>query len=583
MNRNFEVVRDKEFDVVVIGAGIDGAGVAWDAALRGLRVLLIDKGDFGHGASAGCFRIVHGGLRYLQHLDIARLRDSVNEQRILRIIAPHLVRPLPFIVPCYGYAMRGKEVLDFALYAYELLALDRNKGVGVDERLPAHKVISRAALLNLAPGLSADGLRGGLAYYDCQMTNCERLTLAVAQGAERAGARLLNYAKVVGFEIESNDQRGIVNQVKIRDEISGSLAEVSAKCVVLSVGPWRRELDALISQACERSGLHENSDSANSRSPQALSKGVQLVLSSQVSSSALAIESKYHDRGALVGRGGRSYFLVPWQGKTLVGTSDELYIGDPDDFVISKQESQAFLAEVASLYKSPALNPEHLTHAFGGLRPVDPDICSSAKECSPGDALVSREDKVVAYSNRKNGSPLDNVFSVEGVKYTTFRSLAKRAVDQVEKTIFQRQTPCKTDSTLLPGADIGDMAQYLASARKEWGQLFSKTSMERLVSNYGSLTQDLANMIAQDLNLGEPIAPGSLVLKAEIVRACRKEMVCGLSDLVFRRTDLGTSGFPSNAAFESAAQIASQELGWLDENLTRQKEIVIKQFPLLAQ
>ena len=191
-----EQLKNEQFDVLIIGSGINGAAAAWDASLRGLKVALIDKGDFGAATSAGCFKIIHGGLRYLQHLDFKRLQESVEEQRLLRIIAPHLLSPLAFLIPCYKPLMKRRFLIRLALGVYEFLARNRNKDVQAGLELFDHQVLSTEECLELAPGLETKGLEGGVLYYDVQMNNCERLTFEVAAAAAKASAVVANYLEV---------------------------------------------------------------------------------------------------------------------------------------------------------------------------------------------------------------------------------------------------------------------------------------------------------------------------------------------------------------------------------------------------
>ncbi|HQH27716.1 MAG TPA: FAD-dependent oxidoreductase, partial [Oligoflexia bacterium] len=224
---------DELFDVIVIGGGINGAAVAWDLSLRGYRTLLVEKADFGSAASAGCFKIAHGGLRYLQHLDLPRLWESANEQRILRQIAPHFIHPLPFLIPCYGRGMKSRAVLDFALSLYELLACKRNKSVDRYHMLASHAVISSEHCLRIAPGITPYKLRAGVVYYDCQISNCERLTYSVIRSAADAGACMLNYVEATGFETrQAGGAAKAIDAVRLRDLLSGREFRVRAKIVV---------------------------------------------------------------------------------------------------------------------------------------------------------------------------------------------------------------------------------------------------------------------------------------------------------------------------------------------------------------
>ena len=239
MRRNLSALMDKEYDLIVIGGGAFGACTAWDAALRGLSVALVERGDFCHATSANCFKIVHGGIRYLQHGDLVRLRQSSRERNILLRIAPHLVEPLPIVLPTYGHGMQGKELLNIALKGYDFLTFDRNRGIGdPDRRIPNGRVLTRDETLQLFPDLDRNGLTGAGIIYDGHMYSPPRLTLGVLKSAEEAGAVLVNYVEATEF---IQTEKGICG-IKARDMLSQQMFEARAKMVVNAAGPWAEEL-----------------------------------------------------------------------------------------------------------------------------------------------------------------------------------------------------------------------------------------------------------------------------------------------------------------------------------------------------
>lgn len=408
----------------MIGGGINGAGIAWEAALRGYSVALIEKADFGAATSAGCFKIIHGGLRYLQHFDLPRLYESVREQQILRKISPHLIKPFPFLVPCYGYGMKGKEAMRLGLMLYEVLTCTKNQGVSSEQKLPSHKVLSKKETLDIAPHLDSSGLRGGIVYYDCQMTNVERYTFSVVASASSAGATVCNYLEARSCEVDSQKR---IKSVNVVDSISGEEFSIAAKYVISASGPWTKHV------------ISELTKTPTSEK-KFFSKGIQLVLPQIIDKYAVAVESRFKDGAALVSRGGRSYFLQPWRGSTLVGTSDEIVETRPDDFLISKKEIASFLDEVKSAYPDDRLSVENVKYAFGGLREVDEAMLSSSKG---GDATVAREASV------DDVRGISNLTSVVGVKYTTFRALSEKVVNHFEKREGFKKTESKSAETVL--------------------------------------------------------------------------------------------------------------------------------------
>jgi len=234
MQRDLTELARKEFDLLVIGGGIYGAFVAWDAALRGLSVAMIEKGDFGHATSSNTLRVIHGGLRYLQYGNIRRMRRSIAERTAFMRIAPHLVHPLPFLIPTYGHWQEGKALLSLALSLNELIGFDRNGLADSQKHLPRGRVISREECRRLVPGVRDRGLSGGLIYYDCQMYDSERFILAVARSAAQAGASLANYVEATKFLKNGSRVRGIA----AKDGLSGNIFEIRARSVVNTSGPW---------------------------------------------------------------------------------------------------------------------------------------------------------------------------------------------------------------------------------------------------------------------------------------------------------------------------------------------------------
>lgn len=398
------------YDLLVIGGGIHGAAIAWEATLRGLNVALVEKGDFSSGASAGNYRIIHGGLRYLQHFDLVRLFESVREQQIFRTIAPQALKPLPFIIPCYGFGMRGKELLRLGLTFYDVITAFRNQGVSPELHLPAHQVLNKQELLDIAPHLDSSGLRGGIVYYDVQMEDPDRLGLAFILSAKERGATVSNYttadkAKLSGERIES---------VECVDSLTGERCDVAARCVINATGPWRSSVAAKLL--------------GRTTAPMIFSKGLQVTLPQLTGRYALALESKYRDKNAFVSKGNRSYFLQPWRGRTIAGTADILHLEDPDKYVLTNSEVDTFLEELFKLYPDPKISRENVTASFGGLRPVSSKVRKlfEARRLSPyGSIEVAHRDTVVS-----EGAA--NMISVEGIKYTTTRKLAERVVSQAQ-------------------------------------------------------------------------------------------------------------------------------------------------------
>jgi glycerol-3-phosphate dehydrogenase len=413
----------EDYELIVIGGGIIGAACAYEASSRGIKVLLVEKSDFGSETSQGSFKIVHGGLRYLQHLDLPRLRESVRSQNYVRRFAPNLVKPLPFIVPCYGYGMKGREVLSLACEIYSILSCDRNRGVAKDQILPKYKVLSTDQLLEIAPYLEKDKLRGGVVFYDSQMLDPDRLILQVLLSAERQGAYLKNYTRVESIVPANN-----IYEVNLINEITKEHKKVFSKYVINAMGPWAYSLKDLL--PCK--GKYSQSET------EYYSKGIQLAVKNYPLTQAISIQTKGLDTAATISRGGRAIFLQPWRNLTLIGTTDSIYKGKPDGFRIGEEEIIQFFKEVCDAYPDPKLKKAEVAFAFGGLRPIDPVLLDRIRGGEARDGLVntSRDEEFIDHKSacvQWNMPAFSNIVSIVGIKYTTYRSVAVRVLDCLAK------------------------------------------------------------------------------------------------------------------------------------------------------
>jgi len=563
-NRDFAAFSKRDFDLVVIGGGINGLAIAWDATLRGHSVLLLEKSDFGGATSSACFKVIHGGLRYLQRLDLKHLRESVNEQRILRTIAPHLVHPLPFLVPCYGYGKRGRVVLKIAFTLYDILAADRNRGVAASHRLPPHRYLSKEEVLQFAPHLSQRGLKGGFLYYDCQLSNCERLTLSVARAAHAAGATLVNYAEVTAFNLSSSESAEKINNVRVKDSITGAEFNVTGKLVVNAAGPWVRRVLGLVEK------------SKQPVSGEKFSKGIQLLLPPINQKAAIAIESSFVDKANVLSRGGRSYFIVPWRNHTLVGTTDEIVSGSPDNYRISFAETEKFLDELFALYPDSVFKDKKSLYAFGGLREVRE---KKVEVPSSGNTVVDHQDYIFEHNQT---TPLlerrvQNLVSAIGVKYTTFRGFAERVVDVCEKYIGKRKQ-CLTATALLPGTPTGDYQRFRRSIIDTDLSSLTTSDANSFVDSYGEDVKVLTALINNDPQLHAIEGEAEKIAVAEVLNAVRNEFAVRLSDVVFRRTTMAAFGFPGIANLEKAANLMAKECGWNEARKTEELNLTLAEF-----
>lgn len=462
MRRDLSALADDEMDLVVVGGGIYGVAAAWDATQRGLSVGLVEREDFGAGASWNSLKTIHGGMRYLQKADVGRLRESARERRAFLRIAPDVVKPLRFVVPTYGHGLTGREALTVALKLNDWLTADRNADLPEAARIPPGRVVSALEAKELVPGLDPRGLTGAAVWSDAQATSTERLTVGFVLAAAELGARVANHAEAV----ELLRAGGRVTGVAVRDRLDDRTVEVKARMVLNAAGPWA-------DQFLER---------AEVRRPSApLLRARNLVLGGQ--------RRLPHAVGAR--SEGRYLFLVPWAEHTLVGTDYQPAEAEPCD-------PRDFLAEASRAFPWAGLDEADVTLVHEGLVPG-----------SGGPSGLGTRPRL---HDHEAEDDLPGLISVQGVKYTTARSVAERAVDLVAGRLGRRVHLCRTAIARLAGA------------RPLEGDLAARTR-----------------------------------------EAVRQEMALTLSDAVLRRLDLGTAGAPSEADLSGVRAVMAAELGWSAE------------------
>ena len=397
---------------------------------------IVDKADFGSGTSFNNLKTVHGGIRYLQHADFKRMRESIRERRNLMRIAPHLVHPLPFLVPTYrGSVVKSRTAMRAAMLVNDVVSWDRNLGGDRQKRLPAGRALSPGECLALAPGLEPKDLTGGVVWHDAQMYNPDRLTLSFVLSAAEEGAVAANYVEATGL-IERD---GAVKGIRAKDTLTGDEGlEVRARAVVNASGPW---IDALTGGRTRRL-FH-------------LSKAMNLITRPIVQDLALCVSSRreHHDGDRVVSTGGRFLCLIPWRHVTLVGTSHGYYDGEVDSFEATEDDVQELLDDVNDAYPDARLKRHDVRLVHRGLLPRAPE--------SNGDG-VTLEKNYRLQDHAEDG--LDGLVSIVGVKYTTARDVAEKAIDLVLEKLQRVPERSRSQEIPLVGGDIEDFAGFLGDA-----------------------------------------------------------------------------------------------------------------------
>lgn len=554
MERQPSQLADTEYDVLVIGGGIFGLCAAYDAAQRGLSVALIEKGDFAHATSANSFKMVHGGIRYLQHADIWRLRESSAERRAFLRIAPHLVEPLPILIPTYGHAAKGKAALAAGFALYDLLTFDRNQGISDRyRRIPRGRLLSTADVLQLFPDLPVGGLTGGGVFHDGQMYNPTRLALAFLLGAVRHGARAANYVEATGFLTRGDRVLG----VRAIDRATGDPLEVRAKVTVNATGSWAERLNSTL-------GARQRADRPT------FSRDACFVVGRRLFEHrfALAIPARTRDPDAIVSRSARHLFVVPWREYTLVGVWHKVHRGSPDHVSLTVAEVESFIDEINWAYPALELSLNDVSMVNFGL------VLFGENDPHAVDLRYGKRSELVdhAYQDRVEG-----LISLVGIRYTTARALAEKAVELVFRKLGWEAPRCRTGISALPGGKIENVSSFPETVRS--GAMgFSEALAQRIARNYGSEYRQLVDDGGDDPWWLKTL-PGSQVMRAEVRHAVRREMAIRLSDIVFRRTDLGTAGHPGPEGLRSCAELAGRLLGWSHETTEREIADIEGYFP----
>jgi glycerol-3-phosphate dehydrogenase len=529
MTRDLARLTASRFDVLVIGGGIHGLFAAYDAATRGFSVALIDRGDFGGGISFNHQRTLHGGLRALQSGHLRKCREQIHERRAWARIAPHLVRPLPFLLGTYRGTKRSRLAVRVGFKAYDVIGRDRNQGVLPELHLPNGRLESAAATRRLFPGITDAGLSGGAIWYDYQTINPDRLTWCVALAADGCGAVMANYVEATGL-VKDN---GRVSAVTARDVVTGADLVIAATHVLLAAGNGLSQLHAAF-------GLGPTPP---------LVRAMNLLLDRPARDIAVAAASSR----------GRMYTAVPWQGRVLVGTHQAESVGPADEGPPTPDVINEFLTDVNTAF--PALNA-----ATQDVRMVHYAMVPASVRGETVDLLG--EPQVITHTS------VGGVGSLVGVKYTTARLAAERALDAFG---LARATG-RTGTALLPHADVADSDGLLQETLRRLRRTLDRDVMKHLASWYGTEGATVVDASASGDGL-ERLSPETPVLCGEITYAARNSAAVRLGDIVFRRTPLASAGHPGDAALTRAGSIAAAVLGWNEQRLAEELALVRSRLP----
>lgn len=527
--RDFQHLSNQPFDLIVIGGGINGAATARDGALRGLKTILIEKGDFAGGTTSWSSRLIHGGLRYLEYFEFNLVRESLHEREVLLRNAPHLAKPVQMTIPIYRSGSRGYRIIQVGMVLYDVLSYDKS--------LPNHRMLSRQSTRQLFRAIDAEELAGSAQYYDGQAEHAERLCLENILDAQQAGATVLNYAQVEDIHLSNRRITSLI----CGDMLSDHRFEVTThdKTVVVNTsGPW-------VDEVC---GLSESPISKSRKIGG--TKGSHIIVDPfpGAPDSALYVEAKSD---------GRPFFIIPWLGQYLIGTTDERYDGRLDNIKADPEEVDYLLAETNAVLPAARLTRDDVRFTYAGVRPLP---YAEGKKA----ASITRDH--ILHDHSKEGA--ENLISLIGGKLTTHRQVGEEFVNAVFRKRKQAAPACPTHKRSLPGAILLDHPQV-----KQWhdryGHLIAPPVLDHLLGIYGARVADLLALVEATPVLAEPIVAGLYDIQAQVVFAVQAEMAHSFVDILRRRT---TVCMHKNYGFDAlpvVAQVLRQYCDWSEERCDR--------------
>ncbi|MCB1327489.1 MAG: glycerol-3-phosphate dehydrogenase/oxidase [Spirochaetales bacterium] len=563
LSRDFNRTRDRTFDVAIVGGGITGVAIAREAAARGLDVCLVEKNDFGWFTSSATSKLLHGGLRYLEHYEFGLVRESIAERRRVGNASSHLVRELGIRIPVYRGQKVGRFQLKLGFLIYDALAWDRNKGVAEDLRLPRHNWLSAGRLSQMVPAVPSANLRGAFTYYEYQSVHPERLTLDWALTAVRAGALLFNHTRLERFEMgKEPDGSRRIDAAIVKDLESGSEHTLRARVFVNASGPWMEEVLGL----------------AGNQPGHRLSKstGIHFVTRPLFN----------HDHGLLFyTKDGGTFFVIPWQGHSLIGLTDAPYEGSPDDVVPRQFEVEQIYSYVNETLPGRPLRPDMIRNIIVGIRPL---VFSGEKTTRAASRKFEIYDHGHEHHSAEEG--IRGFVSVAGGKWTTSRRLGHDVVEELlhKSELAGRRTNIRPSDRRYPvvgSCGYGESARdYLAYAREQARSRkhpVDEDVLKQLVQSYGTRHTEILDRIDQDPDLAAPIeaaneglAPHEVL--AQIDQAIEAESAQSLDDIVRRRLLLGTVGRPTDETLARIASHAARLTGWDEKRREREIEQVVE-------
>ncbi|GBF51892.1 glycerol-3-phosphate oxidase [Leptospira ryugenii] len=511
---------NREYDIIIVGGGITGANILWDATLRGYRCLLLEKSDYASGTSQATSKLIHGGLRYLKNLEFSLVRESLRERRILAKITPHAMRPMGFLIPIRS--LYAKLILWAGMFLYNLFSFDRNEEILDEVKIPRYIWNSFEETIYKSPNIHPKNVIGSFQYYDYLNVNPERHTCEFIFSAKKKGAHAYNYAKVSSI---SKTFSGKAYQVKIDDSISGETIYTQTKVLINSAGPWADYIDALAGIPTDTKIIR--------------SKGIHAVVRNICDKECVVAQK----------RDGSHLFVIPWRNRTIIGTTDVRYDQHPDQFSVTEKDLQELIDDINYAYGFSNLTLNDIVYFYGGLRPL-------VEDTNHKDETYSASRKAEIFHYNKDGYP--GVFAALGGKYTTSRSVAEKIVNQIDIYFGYTDKVCKTKDELLIGAYQKPRLELIRELQAKFPKV-SGRKIEILTFRYGTIAE---KMLAKPGKYEIPLANGEIFFEEEIDYLCEEEEIIKASDLFFRRSGIGTVGRLGREQLNIVIDHLAKKLSW---------------------
>ena len=532
--RDLATIENQDYDLIIIGGGINGAGVARDAALRGLKTILLEKGDFAGGTTSWSSRLIHGGLRYLEYFEFPLVREALKEREVLLRTAPHLVNPLLLTIPIYDHRSRPYWKIWAGMILYDLFSFDKT--------LPRHRMLPKSQFRQLFRSVDPEGLLGGAQYYDGQATHAERLCLENIISAQEAGAVVLNYTEVTQLQRQGHRLSSLI----CRDLLTEKEYTVRGhnKAVVINTsGPW-------VDKVCKL-GVENNRDAPIGKTRKiGGTKGSHIIVSPfpGAPETTFYVEAKSD---------GRPFFIIPWSNMYLIGTTDLRYQGDLDRVKADEREIDYLLQETNNIIPTANLSRQDIKFTYSGIRPLPNE---------EGKKTGSVTRKHILHDHSKEG--VSNLISLIGGKLTTYRHVGEEIVDAVYRKMKKAAPPCSTDSLPLPGCIFPGDSRFQEAIDK-YSDRVSLESIAHLFSIYGSRAPFVLALINNESELAEKVTNSLPDIKAQIVYAVRHELAHTLVDIARRRTTLAIHANYGLELLPVLTQTLKKYCGWTQAKCDR--------------